>query len=213
MFNKSVVIIIMQLLLLGADHSIIAQSNQYYESPKAMIYRLQQETDEMQAKIAENPSSPDAERLKIMIQLNNRRIKEIFPGATEQAIRSIRPHGRRLEDYMVIAQNNLFTPLGAVAEVKQQQFIVTGILVMGTRKVAFIQSTEGNSYYVAEGDTFGNGVKVASIMADRVTIINGGNRIELKLGEGSSSERPQPENSGGIAFSKKPSQIVEKRNK
>lgn len=186
MFNKSVVIIailIIQLFLLGADHSIIAQSNQYYESPRAMIYRLQQETDEMQAKIAENPSSPDAERLKIMIQLNNRRIKEIFPGATEHAIRRIRPNGRRLEDYMVIAQNNLFTPLGAVAEVKQQQFMVTGIMVMGTRKVAFIQSTDGNSYYVAEGDTFGNGVRVASIAADKVSIINGGNRTELKLGK------------------------------
>ena len=54
---------------------------------------------------------------------------------------------------------------------------------MGERRIAFIQSSDGNSYYVAEGDTFGNGLRVANIATNKVTIISGGSRIELKLGE------------------------------
>lgn len=214
MFNNLTRVILITCLLAFVGHFIASSLlSQNYESPKAMIYRLQRETEEMQARIDANPSSPDAERLKIMIQLNNRKIKEILPGGIEQLIHRSGHYVRPMEDYMVIAQKNLFNPLGEVAEVKQKQFFVTGIFGTGDRKVALIQRAgDPGSYYVAEGDEFGNGAKVASIEVNKVTIFYNGNRIDLKLGERPQEEKNQPPKTGEVEFQKKSSVEPERAN-
>lgn len=205
MFNNLNRLIITTCLLAFVGHFIVSSLlSQDYESPKAMIYRLQRETEEMQSRIDANPSSPDAERLKIMIQLNNRKIKEILPGGIDQLMRRSGPYTRPMEDYMVIAYKNLFNPLGEVAENKPKQFFVTGIFGNGDRKVALIQRVgDPGSYYVAEGDEFGNGAKVASIDVNKVTIFYNGNRIDLKLGERPQEEKNQLPKTGEGEFQKK----------
>jgi hypothetical protein len=174
-------------------NDVLTQAGRDQEPPRAMIQRLQREMEDMQAKIAENPSSSEAGKLEKKIQWNKRRMKEILSRVSGQAEGKTKKGEARapgLERYMVIAQKNLFTPLGSGREVKRQEFAVTGILSSGAKKVALIQLISGSaSYYVAEGESFGNGAKLARIGENSVTIIHEDNKTELKLGEGISTSR------------------------
>ena len=199
-------------LVLVIHHSILAQSQdpvgdkkyenktgltekagRSHKSPRVMISEFQQEIKEIQARISENPSSPEVGKLKKKAQWNNRRIKELLASANKKGeddgdkieIRREKSSAPGLERYMIIAQKNLFTPLGTGGEVKRQEFAVIGILGSGTKNSALIQLIDGSaSYYVAQGETFGNGAKLVNIGKNDVTIVHEGNEIELKLGEG-----------------------------
>ena len=192
-------------LILAAQYSILAQTpdsahdKQYkndQEPPRAMIQRLQQENEDMQAEIAKNPSSPEAEKLERKIQWNRRKMRELLPGAVERAeskekAKKGKAPASGLERYMVIAQKNLFTPLGSGREVKRQEFVVTGILGSDARR-AFIRLTDGSmSYYVSEGESIGNDTKVTHIGKDSVTIVHEGDERELKLDKSAPIVRSQ----------------------
>ena len=93
-------------------------------------------------------------------------------------IKSERTQISGVERYRAIIRNNLFMPLGSGGEVKRKEFILAGIL----GNSAFIQM-EGSdkSFYVAEGQSFGNDVKLVQVGNNSVTIIHEGNKKELKL--------------------------------
>ncbi len=90
------------------------------------------------------------------------------------------------ERYKAIIQNNLFMPLGTGGEVKRKGFILTGIL----GRSAFIQM-EGTdkSFYVMEGQSFGNDAKLVQVRADSVTIVHEGSKKELALVGGTLSSQ------------------------
>lgn len=159
-----------------------AQEGSNQESPRAIIEQLTKEIRDIHAKIAENPSSPEIEKLRAKIKWNERRIKEMSPDALSKSkTGDSEPRVPGLEYYMIISRNNLFTPLGSVREAKGQEFALTGIL----GNTALIQIIgESESYYVTEGESFANGARVASIGKDTVTIMHEGNKVNLKLGEG-----------------------------
>ncbi len=85
------------------------------------------------------------------------------------------------ERYRAIVQNNLFMPLGSGGEAKRKGFVLTGIL----GNSAFIQ-IEGSdrSFFVAEGQSFGNDAKLVQVGEDSVTIIHEVNKKELELASG-----------------------------
>ena len=86
-----------------------------------------------------------------------------------------------VERYRAIVKNNLFMPLGSGDEVKRREYILTGI--MGNS--AFIQMEDsGKSFFVTEGQSFGNDAKLVQIGPGSVTIVHEGNRKELKLASG-----------------------------
>jgi phage shock protein A len=202
------------LILAVHQYSTLAQSPSAQKSPRDMIDQLQREIEDMQAKIAENPSSAEAEKLRKTIQWNKRKIKGILPSVAEQAGNKMEKEKASiygLERYMIIAQKNLFTPLGSGGEAKQQEFAVTGILSSGAKKMALIQLIDGSaSYYVAEGETFGNGAKLARIGENSVTIIHEGNNTELKLGEGVSGSQSRRGKGGESVQRGKPSPKAER---
>jgi len=188
--NVIFTIILICSLLLTAQHSILAQTKSDQESPRAMLQRLQQEIEKLKTKIAENPSSSKVGEMESKIQWNIRKIKEIAPGKKKQTERKIKAtdkikNGKTqtsgMERYSAIIKNNLFTPLGSGGEVKQKGFVLAGIL----GKAAFIQMEgSSDSFYVTEGQSFGNGAKLARIGENSVTIIHEGSRKELKLASG-----------------------------
>ena len=129
-------------------------------------------------------------RSKEKSQRNMRKTKEIEPSKSDEAerkikakddIKSERTQISGAERYRAIVKNNLFMPLGSGGEVKRQEFVLAGILGSS----AFIQM-EGSdkSFYVAEGQSFGNDVKLVRIGKNSVTIIHEGNEKELKLASG-----------------------------
>lgn len=86
-----------------------------------------------------------------------------------------------VERYKAITQNNLFMPLGSGDEVKRKEFVLTGI--MGNS--AFIQmESSGRSFFVAEGQSFGNDAKLVRVGGNSVTIVHEGNKKELQLASG-----------------------------
>lgn len=180
--NTLIIFIGFVLILFPQYTGVNAQDKSDQESPRAMVEQLTKEIRDIHAKIAENPSSPEIEKLQAKIKWNERRIKEISPdvlGKSKTGDSELRTPD--LEYYMIISRNNLFTPLGSVREEKRQEFALTGIL----GSTALIQIIgESESYYVAEGGSFANGARVASIGKDTVTIIHEGNKVNLKLGEG-----------------------------
>lgn len=188
--NVIFAIILVFSLILTAQHSILAQAKSDQESPRAMLQRLQQEIGKLQANIAKNPSSSKVGEMKSKIQWNRRKIKEIAPNIKEQTERKIKATDKikngktqtySMERYSAIIKNNLFTPLGSGGEVKRKGFVLTGIL----GKSAFIQiEGSSDSFYVAEGRTFGNGAKLTRIGENSVTIVHEGNKKELKLASG-----------------------------
>ena len=124
-------------------------------------------------------------------QWDMRKKKEITPRTGDQTklkikskddIKSERTKISGVERYRAIIKNNLFMPLGSGDKVKREEFILAGILGSS----AFIQM-EGSdrSFYVAEGQSFGNDVKLVQVGKSSVTIIHEGNKKELELVSGS----------------------------
>lgn len=193
--NVIFTIILICSLILAIQHNILAQTKSDQESPRAMLQRLQQENEKLQTKIAKNPSSSKVGEMKSKIQWNMRKIKEIAPGIKKQTERKIKTTDKikskktqisGMERYSAIIKNNLFTPLGSGGEVKRKGFVLAGIL----GKAAFIQiEGSSDSFYVTEGQSFGNGAKLVRIGENSVTIIHEGSRKELKLASGTSSSR------------------------
>jgi len=194
--SSTFIILVVCSLIFAAQFSLQAQTKNDQDSPRLMIQQLQSDIEEIRARIAENPSSPEAEKLKGKIQWNERKIKEILPGVTGEIQNRVKsriekPSG--LELYMVIAKKNLFTPLGSGGQVKQQGFAVTGIL----GRTALIKVIGGSaSYYVSEGESFGNGAKLIRIEENSVTITHEGREMELRLGNAVATGRPKRETAG-----------------
>jgi len=179
---SKLLIIFIGLGLILQYSGVSAQNESDPESPRAMVEQLSKEIRDIHARIAENPSAPEVEKLRAKIKWNERRIKEMSPDALSKS-KAGGPELRvpDLEYYMIISRNSLFTPLGSVREAKRQEFALTGIL----GRTALIQVIgESRSYYVAEGESFANGARVNRIGKDTVAIIHEGNEVNLKLGEG-----------------------------
>jgi len=185
--NVILTVVVTCSLMLTVQHSMLAQVKSKQESPRAMLQRLQQEIEDLQDKIAENSSSSKVGEMKSKIQWNMRKIKEIAPRIGEQTERKIkakddikteRTQISGVARYRAIIQNNLFMPLGSSGEVRREEFVLIG--TMG--RSAFIQM-EGSdkSFYVAEGQSFGNDAKLVRVGEKSATIIHEGNRKELKL--------------------------------
>jgi hypothetical protein len=200
-------------LILTAQHSTLAQGKGAEESTRAMVERLEREIQDIRAKIAENPSSPEAEKLRSKMQWNLQRIKAISPDAVKQVERGMKTpekHSLELEDYLIIAKNNLFKSLGAVDEIKRQDFALTGIL----GRTAIIQTMSGSqSYYVAEGKSFGNGARLTHIGTDSVTVVYDGEETRLKLGEGTFSGASQRSTGKGSVKQQKNASAVDDRER
>ena len=85
------------------------------------------------------------------------------------------------ELYRAIVKNNLFMPLGSGGEAKREEFALIG--TMGG--AAFIQiKGSDRSFYVVEGQSFGNGAKLVQVRENSATIIHEGSEKELKLASG-----------------------------
>lgn len=86
-----------------------------------------------------------------------------------------------IERYRAIIQNNLFMPLGSGGEAKREEFVLIG--TMG--KSAIIQMEgSGKSFYVGEGQSFGNDAKLVRVGAHSITIFYEGSEKELELASG-----------------------------
>ncbi len=86
-----------------------------------------------------------------------------------------------MERYRAIIQNNLFMPLGSGGEAKREEFALIGIL---GRSVIIQMEGSDRSFYVAEGQSFGNDAKLVRVREDSVTIVHEGDEKELKLVSG-----------------------------
>jgi hypothetical protein len=134
-------------------------------------------------------------------KLNMRKTKEMTPlkgDQTERKIktkddtRSERTQISGVERYKVITQNNLFMPLGSAGEVKREEFVLTGII----GRSAFIQMKDSDkSFYVAEGQNFGNDAKLVRVGENSATIFHEGIKKELELA--SVAFISQPGSTGG----------------
>ena len=124
------------------------------------------------------------------VKSNMRKTKEINPRTGKQTegkikakgdVKSERKQISGEERYRAIVQNNLFMPLGSGGEVKREEFVLTGIL----GNSAFIQM-EGSdkSFYITEGQSFGNDAKLVRVGENSATIIHEGSKKELKLVSG-----------------------------
>ena len=198
---SKLLIIFIGLGLILQYSGVSAQSKSDPESPRAIVEQLSKEIRDIHARIADNPSAPEVEKLQAKIKWNERRIKEISPDALSKSkTGDSELRVPDLEYYMIIARNSLFTPLGSVREAKRQEFALTGIL----GRTALIQVIgESRSYYVAEGESFANGARVTRIGKDTVAIIHEGNEVNLKLGEGLPAGGPQGKTGKGSIQQKK----------
>ncbi len=199
--NVLIISIFIGLGLVLQYSGVSAQNESDAESPRAIVEQLSKEIRDIHARIAENPSASEVEKLRAKIKWNERRIKEISPDALSRIkAGDSEPRVPDLEYYMIIARNNLFTPLGSVREAKRQEFALTGIL----GRTALIQVIgESRSYYVAEGESFAGGATVTRMGKDTVTIIHEGNEVNLKLGEGLPASEPQGKTVKGSIQQKK----------
>jgi hypothetical protein len=82
---------------------------------------------------------------------------------------------RQIDSYDIIIKNNLFLPLGH-SDVKQESLALVGTV----GKSAFIQEAN-KSFYVTEGESFGNNVRLISVGVNNVTIEQNGDRRNLLL--------------------------------
>lgn len=89
-----------------------------------------------------------------------------------------------------IVKNNLFKQLGSGGEKKGPEYALTAVMSGASDelddKAIIQQKGGGQSYYVAEGDTFAGGLEVLEIEDEKVTINKSGEEINLALGEGTS---------------------------
>jgi hypothetical protein len=153
--NVILAVVITCSLMLTVQHSMLAQVK-----PKQKSQGKMQKTKEMNARIKGQ---------------SERKIK------AKGAIKSEKAKISGVERYNAIAQNNLFMPLGTGGEVKREGFVLAGILGSS----AFIQMEgSGKSFYVVEGESFGNDAKLVEVGADSVTILHEGSKKELRLTSG-----------------------------
>lgn len=104
----------------------------------------------------------------------------------KQAAKNKKAQGSGMEMYKSITQNNLFKPLGSGGKVKRTEYILAGILGSS----AFIKMEGSNkSFYVTEGQEFGNGAKLIRIGKSSVTIMHEGSEKELELASGAVAGR------------------------
>lgn len=86
-----------------------------------------------------------------------------------------------------IVNKNLFLPLGTSREERKAQFALTAVMsgsAGGFNKAIIEETGGGKSYYVSEGDNFAGGVEVVDIEDRGVELNRSGEKITLKLGEG-----------------------------
>ena len=102
-----------------------------------------------------------------------------------------RPADDGLSRYMdVVVKNNLFLPLGSGGEERRSSYALTAVISdtssESTNKAIIEERGGGKSYYVSEGDTFADDIKVEEIAEEVVRLDRSGDREELRLGEGTS---------------------------
>lgn len=110
------------------------------------------------------------------------------PGRSRQGGR---PADEGLNRYMdVVVKNNLFLPLGSGGEERRSSYALTAVISdissESTNKAIIEERGGGKSYYVSEGDTFADDIKVEEIAEEVVKLDRSGDREELRLGEGTS---------------------------
>lgn len=86
----------------------------------------------------------------------------------------------------VVAGNNLFLPLGWAQEEKKTSYALSAAM---SDKAIIEEIGGGGSYYVSEGDTFADGIKVLDINEQVVKLDRSGEYMELRLGEGTGGDR------------------------
>jgi hypothetical protein len=86
----------------------------------------------------------------------------------------------------VVAGNNLFLPLGWAQEEKKTSYALSAAM---SDRAIIEEIGGGESYYVSEGDTFADGIKVVDIDEQVVKLDRSGEYIELRLGEGTGGGR------------------------
>jgi len=153
--NFILIIAIICSLVLTAQQNILAQAKSKQKSQ-----RKTQETKEIKQ------SKGDQTERKITAKDDVKSEKMQTSGA---------------ERYRAITQNNLFMPLGSGGEVKREEFILTG--TMG-RSALIQMEGSGRSFFVTEGQSFGNSAQLVQVEEDSVTIIHEGNEKELELASG-----------------------------
>jgi hypothetical protein len=123
-------------------------------------------------------------------QLKMQETKEMKQGKGDQTERETKAKGgiksegtqiSGIERYRAIIQNNLFMPLGSGGEAKREEFALIGIL--GRSAIIQMEGSD-KSFYVAEGQSFGNDAKLVRVGANSVTIIHEGSKKELELASG-----------------------------
>lgn len=123
-------------------------------------------------------------------QLKMQETKKIKPSKGDQtepktkAKGDIKSEGAQIsgmERYRAIIQNNLFMPLGSGGEAKREEFALIG--TMGRSAIIQMEGAD-RSFYVAEGQSFGNDAKLVRVGANSVTIFHEGSEKELKLVSG-----------------------------
>jgi hypothetical protein len=129
--------------------------------------------------------------------------KEIKPSKGDQTEREAKAKGdiksegtqiSGIERYRAIIQNNLFMPLGSGGEAKREEFALIGTL----GRSAIIQMVGSDrSFYVTEGQSFGNGTKLVRVGANSVTIVHEGSEKELELGSGALASQGRDAKGGG----------------
>jgi hypothetical protein len=88
-----------------------------------------------------------------------------------------------------IVEKNLFMALGSGREEKQANYALTAVISGPKDKAIIEEKGGGRSYYLFEGDTFGDDVEVVDISENVVKLDRAGNEEELKLGEGTGGGR------------------------
>ena len=95
-------------------------------------------------------------------QLKMQETKKIKPSKAE-AKGDTKSEGAQIsgmERYRAIIQNNLFMPLGSGGEAKREEFALIG--TMGRSAIIQMEGSD-KSFYVAEGQSFGNGATVVTV--------------------------------------------------
>jgi hypothetical protein len=94
-----------------------------------------------------------------------------------------------LSRYMdVVVKNNLFLPLGSGGEERRSSYALTAVISNtsdeSNSKAIIEERGGGKSYYVSEGDTFADEIKVEEIDREVVKLDRSGDKEELRLGVG-----------------------------
>ncbi len=113
------------------------------------------------------------------------------PERQERSRQGGRPADDGLSRYMdVVVKNNLFLPLGSGGEERRSSYALTAVISNTSDesddKAIIEERGGGKSYYVSEGDTFADDIKVEEIAEEVVRLDRSGDREELRLGEGTS---------------------------